>query len=62
MKKQRAAKETSLLQSVIRAHGLVHNDTYNLTMPARHVRAGIRKRVGVSGSNQFSKKRGPDQD
>lgn len=62
VKKQRAAKETSLLQSVIRSHGLAYRDTYDSTMPAKQVRSGMHKRFGRSGCNQFSKRRGPDQD
>ena len=62
VKKQRAARETSLLQSVIRSHGMAHRDTYNSTMPSRQVRAAMHKRFGRSGCNQFSKPRRSDQD
>ena len=58
VKKQRAAKETSLLQSVIRTHGLAYDDTYKSTMPRPVTRAGVRKRVGKYGVNQHSSKDG----
>ena len=55
VKKQKAAKESSVLQSVIRPYGLVYEDAYKSTMPSRSTRAGVRRRVGHSGKNQHSK-------
>ena len=55
-KKPKAAKETSLLQSLIRTHSWAIHDTYRLTMPSRQTRSGILKRIGSTGTNQHTKK------
>lgn len=49
-----ASKETSFLNSVIRDFELLKHFVEDQTLPAKKVRSGIIKRVGMSGSNQFS--------
>ena len=56
VKKQRAAKESSLLQSSIRLHGVAFEDVYSSTMPSRLTSSSVKKRLGIKGKNQHSKK------
>lgn len=56
VKKARSAMETSLLQSVVRQHSVVYNEVFGQTMPSRRTLAAVRRQVGVSSSNQHSKR------
>ena len=56
VKKAKSALETTLLQSVVRQHSVVHHQVFGETMPARRSVAAVRRQVGVPSSNQHSKK------
>lgn len=54
-KKPKASSETTLLQAIIRQHGEVYNHVHAQTMPSKKTAAAIRRQVGTSSANQYSK-------
>lgn len=60
VKKPAVARETSLLQSVIRNHGRAQAEVSNMTLPPQRVASAIQRQVGVKSTNQHSKKVRPN--
>lgn len=59
-KKPRAARETSILQSAIRNHGIVQREVEAITMPRKMVSAAIHRQAGVQSTNQHSREVHPN--
>ncbi|CAK9034023.1 PARP-type domain-containing protein (Fragment) [Durusdinium trenchii] len=56
VKKPNVAREVSILQSAIRNYTSLHAEVSKMTLPPARVAAAIRRQVGVTSSNQHSKR------